>query len=499
MKTNNISKIYEEKEIILQLEIILTKKSQVEKVGKLAIKLQEFKNLIYLIAIEYFKNMKNLKPFVNKNFLEKFVKGKENLDFENEKIKEFKNKLIKIWKEYLGSDLVNSFLNVIIREYKSIIGLWKKGYKANLPKPRKLKNLHKLTFETNKNLVTDNRLKKKNPENSITIRLGRTAVFGNIKVRILPSINFRPTIKITWFRDCCVIIQIPYKLTYTAEKSDINNSSIRWLAIDLGINNLISAISNVEELRSFIINGKSLKAFNKWYNDLKSKLQSEGKLKELRILEKYRRNRIKQFFHTVASTVTYICVSNNIDTIIIGDSLLSKYQSEKNMFKKNEKDFRYIPLGKLIHILKYKLKIFGIKVETVPELFSSKLSSVSDKIEKFVTKNVINKIKKTKNKDEIIKIISKIKNKIKSAPINGARIKRGLFLDKKINKLFNADINGALNIAFIFFQNEKIRNEFFKLNNWLDKLCRPIKFEIFTKIHLFNKKNFKEKVSAYST
>ncbi len=59
-------------------------------------------------------------------------------------------------------------------------------------------------------------------------------------------------------------------------------------------------------------------------------------------------------------------------------------------------------------------------------------------------------------------------------------VKRGLFKDHKTNKVYNADLNGALNIA-IKELGEKVREQFLKLPNWLDKLSRPIKFNLFGK------------------
>ncbi|RUM43866.1 MAG: transposase, partial [Desulfurobacterium sp.] len=69
-------------------------------------------------------------------------------------------------------------------------------------------------------------------------------------------------------------------------------------------------------------------------------------------------------------------------------------------------------------------------------------------------------------------------NDIAKLKFTGKRVKRGLFKDLKLNKVFNADLNGALNIA-IKKLGKRVREEFLNLPNWLDKLSRPLKLTFF--------------------
>jgi hypothetical protein len=62
----------------LTLEISLTKTSVINKLERASLTFQQFKNLLYLCIREYFKNTKDLKPFLSVSFSEKFVEGKEN-------------------------------------------------------------------------------------------------------------------------------------------------------------------------------------------------------------------------------------------------------------------------------------------------------------------------------------------------------------------------------------------------------------------------------------
>jgi len=107
--------------ITLTLSIQISKKSVVNKLQRASKTFQHFKNLIYITALEYFKNTKDIKPFLSVNFLEKYIKGKEKLPFENEKIKDFQSQLVDLWQTQIGSDTAKILVNVLVREFKSIV------------------------------------------------------------------------------------------------------------------------------------------------------------------------------------------------------------------------------------------------------------------------------------------------------------------------------------------------------------------------------------------
>jgi len=115
--------------ITLTLSIQISKKSAVNKLQKASKTFQHFKNLIYITALEYFKRTKSIKPFLAVSFLEKYIKGKEKLPFENEKIREIQNQLINLWQTQIGSDTAKMLVNILVREFKSIVEKWKKGEK----------------------------------------------------------------------------------------------------------------------------------------------------------------------------------------------------------------------------------------------------------------------------------------------------------------------------------------------------------------------------------
>ncbi len=429
--------------ITLTLSIQINKKSAVNKLQKASKTFQHFKNLIYITALEYFKHTKSIKLFLSVSFLEKYIKGKEKLPFENEKIREIQNQLITLWQTQIGSDTAKMLVNVLVREFKSIVEKWKKGEKASLPLPRKLSKLHYYTIETNPNMIVDKRkLKGKRKSNHIVVRIGKT--FGALKIKVPEGINTNH-LKLIWREEGYIDILLTYEQPLENQQLDKD----KFISIDIGVNNFISVVSNKENVRSFIINGKPLKAFNQWVNKLSAKLQSEGKEKEHKLLWRYRKKRINQFFASITNLLVSLSLKENIGRIIISKGLMEEYQKESNKGKKFNQTFRAIPFGKFIQMLKYKCDIAGIDLKiTEEESYTSKTSSITGDLEK--------------------------------KQFNGKRVKRGLFKDQKTNKVYNADLNGALNIA-IKELGEKVKKQFLKLPNWLDKLSRPVKFNLFGK------------------
>ena len=249
-----------------------------------------------MCLLEYHTHTKDLKPFLSKSFLEKFVKGREILPFENERIKKWKRELVLLWTDKIGSDTAKALVGSVVKEVKSILEKWKKGEKASLPRPKKLSSLYSFTFETNPNMVVDKRkLKGKRSANHVVVRIGKD--FGAVKFKIPVGINVRH-IKINWSASG----EVTYLVSYEVSENDIKLNKDYFLSIDLGVKNLISAVSNKENLPSFLISGNPLKAFNQWVNKLSAKLQSEGREKEHKRLWRYRNKRMNQLYLSLYST-----------------------------------------------------------------------------------------------------------------------------------------------------------------------------------------------------
>ena len=211
---------------------------------------------------------------------------------------------------------------------------------------------------------------------------------------------------------------IKVMIGYYKTKKKAKVTQTRIASIDIGQNNLMTVTSNV--FHPIIYNGKPVKSVNQFYNKIKAKEQSrlmkENNIywsKKLGQLTLWRENQICNYFHKVTHHFTNYCVTNDIDTVIIGRN--QNWKDNINLGKKVNQNFVSIPFGRLYDLLKYKLELNGITYIETEESHTSKCSFI--------------------DKEEICHHDSYV----------GRRVKRGLF--KSTNgKKYNADINGSLNI-----------------------------------------------------
>lgn len=231
------------------------------------------------------------------------------------------------------------------------------------------------------------------------------------EIRIIPKANAR------FFE-----IQYTYEAECIDRKLDINNA----LAIDLGVNNLITAVSN--NGKSFIIDGKRLKSINQWYNKENARLQSikdkQGysykQTKRQSINTRSRNNKVNDYMNKVARKVIDYCINNNIGTLILGynDTL----QRNTTLGNTNNQNLVNIPFGKLRTKLEYLCELNHITYIKQEESYTSKSS--------FWDNDELPSYNDVHPKNYIF---------------SGKRIHRGLY-QTKTGKLLNADVNGALNI-----------------------------------------------------
>lgn len=214
-----------------------------------------------------------------------------------------------------------------------------------------------------------------------------------------------------------VVLEVLYKVTDTPLKED----NRRYAAIDLGVNNLATVVSNADSPK--IINGRPLKSINQYYNKQKAKLQAKmdkeygtSKRKQTRreqSLTFKRNNKVNDYLHKTSRKIVNYLVSNNINTLFIGKN--KEWKQNINIGKRNNQNFVNIPFYKLIQMLLYKCALEGITVKEIEESYTSKCSFLDD--------------------EEISK----------HEEYKGKRIKRGLFKTAGGN-IINADVNGGLNI-----------------------------------------------------
>ena len=213
---------------------------------------------------------------------------------------------------------------------------------------------------------------------------------------------------------------------YEAECIQRNLNPNNALALDLGVNNLVTAVSNSG--KSFIIDGKRLKSINQWFNKKNARLQSIkdkqhfGKVTTNRqkVIARDRNNKVNDYMNKAARIIINYCIENDIGTLVVGYN--ETFQRESRLGKNNNQNFVNIPFGRLLKKFEYLCELNGIVFVKQEESYTSK-SSFWDK-------------------DEIPKYNADTPTKYN---FSGMRIQRGLYKTAS-GYILNADVNGALNI-----------------------------------------------------
>lgn len=231
------------------------------------------------------------------------------------------------------------------------------------------------------------------------------------EIRIIPKANAR-------------FFEIQY--IYEAECVQRNLNTNNALALDLGINNLVTAVSS--KGKSFIIDGRRLKSINQWFNKENARLQSikdkqhfgKKTTDRQKTIARDRNNKVNDYMNKAARKVIDYCIANDIGTLVVGYN--ETFQRCSNIGKKNNQNFVNIPYGQLRSKLEYLCKLNSIAFVKQEESYTSKAS--------FWDKDAI-PIYNADNPKEY--------------QFSGNRIHRGLYRTAG-GKIFNADVNGALNI-----------------------------------------------------
>lgn len=231
------------------------------------------------------------------------------------------------------------------------------------------------------------------------------------EIRILPKANAR-------------YFEIQY--IYETECIQRNLNTQNALALDLGVNNLVTAVSSTG--KSFIVDGRKLKSINQWFNKEKARLQSikdkqhfgKKPTNRQKAIARDCKNKVNDYMNKAARMIIDYCINNDIGTLIAGYNVT--FQRNSHIGKQNNQNFVNIPYGRLRDKLAYMCELNGITYVEQEESYTSKAS--------FWDKDNI----PVYNNDNP-----------KEYEFSGNRVHRGLY--KTANgKTFNADINGALNI-----------------------------------------------------
>ena len=323
----------------------------------------------------------------------------------------------------LNSNMAQHILKKVDGSFKSFFGLLKLAKKGKyafkdcqLPKylPKDAYTTLVIGFvrlNGNKLILPFSNTYKKTHK-SIEITIPPVLLDKKVKeIRIIPKANAR-------------FFEIQY--TYETECVQRNLNPNNVLALDLGINNLVTAVSS--EGKSFIIDGKKLKSINQWYNKENARLQSikdkqhygYGKTNRQKAILRDRNNKVNDYMSKAAHKVITYCINNDIGTLVVGYN--ETFQRDANIGKVNNQNFVNIPYGKLREKLENLCQLNGIVYVKQEESYTSKVSFWDrDEIPIYNNDNP------------------------KTYVFSGKRIYRGMYQCAN-GKCLNADVNGALNI-----------------------------------------------------
>jgi len=117
-----------------------------------------------------------------------------------------------------------------------------------------------------------------------------------------------------------------FELQYIYEKECVqrNLNQNHTLALDFGVNHLVTAVSN--EGRSFMIDGRKLKSVNQWFNKENAKLQrvkdKQGDKKRTtnrqKTLADKRNRQINDYMSKTVKMIINYCTAHDIGTLVVG-------------------------------------------------------------------------------------------------------------------------------------------------------------------------------------
>jgi len=301
--------------------------------------------------------------------------------------------------------------------YKELLAMKKKGtYDGKVCIPGYSDTKNDATYNIN---FFKKNLSRKNLEEGI-VNIPTT----NVSFKTTIPIGKIVSVKVSYHPGQCFA-----DVVYEAPKgTPAKQDNGRYLAIYLGLNNLLTIVSNLPTFRSIIIDGREMKSVNRYYNKVISEYTKKKAEEEpyfdsdefTRRMWRDRYNKLHDYAHLIAQRVVEMAVSNRINTIVIGHN---KRWKDELPFKKNVKqNFAYIPFSLIIEYIKMKSAFFGITVVEQDESYTSKASFLDDDFIPTYKKGDATKYK-----------------------FSGTRIKRGLYKTKD-GVFINADVNGAYNI-----------------------------------------------------
>lgn len=459
-------------------------------------KYKHWQNIITIMVTDLFKkNNSDYKYFLDYEIVRACISDTAGSTKKQDKIFYIKNKYRdnELYKQLIevGKELKNHNLVMILRRFKKDFNNYFKAlkdWKSNpnrytgmpqMPKPRKLSEL------TNYSIPLDNSNSWSIKKNLIGINLnskmryfyiGKIIKNGKVLNKKIQSVSIK-------MRNKEIYLSFSYvneDILNSEEAHDLGIIHSNSAGIDIGLNNLISLFIDDKKSKSIIVDGVRYKYYNSKFNRFVAKLNNSisDEVIEYKTITKKdktvvqipikwtkRGHRLKRYisflyrkrndffeteFHKISKRVVEYLKINGVKKLVLSKNLAELMNNgECNLRKKTKQNFIQIPFIQLIYYIEEKGIKNGIEIIFINEAYTSKTSCVNGDVLAVQTKSKNNQ--------------NPTANEFK-----GTRAKRGLFRDIVLNKIWNADLNGAVNHIKIAF------NSCFKwLKDALFKLCNP--------------------------
>ena len=327
----------------------------------------------------------------------------------------------------LQAGVSQQILRVVDRSFKSFFNLIKKAkcgdYRfqdIHIPHYRKKGDLFVLVLQKNSIAISNgflrmpmsNEFRKSHSVKEILIPFPKRLEDKELKeVRILPCNDG-------------AFFKIQYVYEQLTESLSLNASNM--LGIDLGVDNLATCVPT--NGTPFIMDGRKIKSINHRWNQERARLQSiadkqgikGGKTHKIYTITNKRNRQVKDQMKKTARYIIDYCTQHDIGSVVVGYN--KDFKLSPCIGKANNQNFVQIPLGDLRQSLSYLCELYGIYYIEQEESYTSKSS--------YIDNDVLPDYKPEQPY---------------TGEFSGRRICRGLY--KSCNgTVFNADVNGALNI-----------------------------------------------------
>lgn len=471
-----------ENEQIRTITIRIKDKKDRNKLFKKMLEYKHFENMLLILIQQNYDLFKDEKEtndfgyFCDYRVMRALVSGteggkaKEKVEYIRKKYQD--NKLFEQLLEQ-GKKLKTHNLAMVIKRvkanYKSFFTKIKNGdSQARPPKPKKLCKITHYCVPLDINGWTI----KKN--NYIGINLDKTMMYFYVRhtvlVDLIKTLERLQAISIALSNGDMYL-----KIHYVHNPVEPNKKKNKHAGLDVGVNNLAGIYIHDQISKSLIICGKKFKHYNSCFNRLIAKLSHtidelkqqfkkkneeivEQRLRKLILFRRFLFEKRKRFFqdqfHKMSTRILEYLQRSQVTVLYLSYNLAElKNNGQCKMRKASKQNFIQIPFIKFLDYLQYKAFEYGISTVEVDEAYTSKTSCL--------TADVVNVQKKAQTNFPLL-----------TNDFAGTRVKRGLFKDRILNLVINADLNAAANIVKIGLQ-----KNFSSSSKFLFKLCNPIKIK----------------------